>query len=235
MQKPFLFICLILLTVLIPNIQAQTSVGFFIGPNYSFYKVGWTSSKGEPGLGFQSGVSLKTGTKKIASFRLDLYYSLLTTDATIDMDPDENSNSTKKIDAQYLFHNINLIPQLQLNFLKSRSLFSTIGIGPRTVTAYGKGTATSRSGNISEFNGKDYNFIFYPVTFFASVSIGYQNIKLGNVSGFIETGVRGDILSFTNNTVYTSSWRALSISINLGFYFDTTKKLSNKAGGNRNK
>ena len=223
-----------LLTFLVAKINAQTSVGFFIGPNYSFYKVGWTTSKGEPGLGFQSGVSLKTGTRKIASFRLDLFYSLLTTDATIDVDPDENSNSTKKIDAQYLFHSINLIPQLQINFLKNRSLFSTIGIGPRTVTAYGKGTATSRSGNISEFSGNDYNYIFYPVTLFASVSVGYQNIKLGNLSGFIETGVRGDILSFTNNTVYTSSWRALSISINLGFYLDTTKKLSNKTGGNEN-
>jgi hypothetical protein len=224
MQKPFLFILLILLTALIPNIQAQTSVGFFIGPNYSLYKVGWTSSKGEPGLGFQGGISIKTNPKKISSFRLDLYYSMLTTDATIFMDADENSNNTNKIVAQYLFHSINLIPQLQLNFLKNRSLFSTIGIGPRTVTAYGKGTATSRSGRTSEFNGNDYNFIFYPVTLFASVSVGYQNIKLGNVSGFIEAGARGDILSFTNNTVYTSTWRALSISINLGFYLAATKK-----------
>lgn len=198
-------------------------MGFFIGPNYSFYKTGWISSKGEPGLGLQSGLSLKTNTGKIASFRLDLYYSLLTTNATISMDADENSNSIKMIDAQYLFHGISLIPQLQLNFLKNRSLFSTFGIGARTVTAYGKGTATSRSGNMSEFSGNDYNFIFYPVTFFASFSVGYQNINLGKVNGFIEAGARGDLLSFTNSTIYTSSWRALSISINLGFYLNVRK------------
>jgi hypothetical protein len=149
---------------------------------------------------------------------------MLTTDAIIEMDADENRYNTKKIDAQYLFHSIYLNPQLQCNFLKNRSLFFTIGIGSRTITASGKGVATSSSGYTSEFKGGKYNFIFNPVILCASVFVGYQNIKLGPLNGFIEAGIRGDIMSFTNNTVYTASWRAITMSMNIGFFIGATNR-----------
>jgi hypothetical protein len=203
--------------------QVDAAIGFYFGPNYSIYAFGhsYDNQKNGYGFGLQSGFLAKTNTAHLASFRLDLLFSWTTLNSKINLYPQENNNY-KSIDGHFNFYSINVSPQVQFNILKNKGLFICSGIAFRYMIINGNGTA-NRNTSSSEFQGKDFNYLFNDYVLAVTLSIGYQEFKIGKLTLFGELKESVDLSGMTYS-YYTTPINSFNTSITIGIILFKEKK-----------
>jgi Outer membrane protein beta-barrel domain len=238
-KKIFIFVCnsstimkyktlfFITTALLVSYISAaQVSIGLKTGPNYIFYLPSKTDiiNESKPGWGADAGLVLKLGDNKRISFRAELLYSLQVSKTEIDFTHTTiMPASGYHVTGRFHRHTLMIPAQIQLNMMKNRNLYLAFGpYGQYTMASSGNGTYNYYYIPESSFSGNDpvdSKKIFTPANIGATLAIGIQKIKLGQISFFGELRESVGFIKIYKDDYAKAEWVGCITTLAIGIEF----------------
>lgn len=226
MKSP-IFVLVCLAALLTPALLfSQSVVAIKAGPNYSFYFPSKTDVNADlkPGWGTDAGLVILYGDDHRVSLRSEVLYSLQVTNAVFS---GPNYLHEFVVDGRFYRHNLLLSVQCQLNMLKNKNLF--ISLGPfyqYALAMSGHGTYADMyypqpfEGN-DPINSHDY---FIPWNAGATLALGVCKIRLGGISLFGELRETVGFSQVVKNEVSHSEWGGCTTTVAVGIEFRKRKQ-----------
>lgn len=204
----------------------QISLGFKIGPNYSYYiqdKADYLNTT-TPGWGADAGLVLNVGDNHLISFRPELIYSLEVNNADINFGKTTIMPASRyHVIGEFFRHNLMILPQLQLNFTKKSGIY--LAFGPwfqYTVASSGKGTYSYIGVPTTSFKGNsfvDSRYILTPYNVGVSLGIGVSRIRIGKISLFGELRETAGFANIYKKDYAIADWMSFTTSLSIGIEF----------------